>query len=71
METESVTKWFQQETLILSEISQSPKDKYHVLCLICGNQHTKHTQQKHINSTRENNGKMKNNGCIWHVSIPT
>ena len=28
--------WMELETLILSEVSQKEKDKYHVISLICG-----------------------------------
>ena len=28
--------WLELETLILSEVSQKDKDKYHVILLICG-----------------------------------
>ena len=28
--------WMQLETLILSEVNQKEKDKYHVLSFICG-----------------------------------
>ena len=28
--------WIQLETLMLSEISQKEKDKYHMISLICG-----------------------------------
>ena len=31
-----VTIWMNLENIILSEISQSEKDKYHVISLICG-----------------------------------
>jgi len=30
------TTWMELEYIILSEISQSKKDKYHVISLICG-----------------------------------
>ena len=30
------TAWMHLESVILSEISQSEKDKYHVVSLICG-----------------------------------
>ena len=30
------TTWMQQEIIILSEISQKEKDKYHMMSLICG-----------------------------------
>ena len=28
--------WMQLETIILSEVSQKEKDKYHMISLICG-----------------------------------
>ena len=28
--------WMEQETVILSEVSQREKDKYHMMSLICG-----------------------------------
>ena len=28
--------WMKQETLILNEVSQTEKDKYHMISLICG-----------------------------------
>ena len=31
-----VTAWMDLESIMLSEISQSEKDKYHVISLICG-----------------------------------
>ena len=31
-----VTVWMDLENIMLSEISQSEKDKYHTLSLICG-----------------------------------
>ena len=31
-----VTVWIDLENIILSEISQSEKDKYHMISLICG-----------------------------------
>ena len=31
-----VTAWMDLENIILSEISQSEKDKYHLISLICG-----------------------------------
>ena len=30
------TIWMELETIMLSEISQSEKDKYHMISLICG-----------------------------------
>ena len=30
------TKWMELEILILSELSQKKKDKYHMISLICG-----------------------------------
>ena len=32
----SVTVWVDLESIMLSEISQSEKDKYHTISLICG-----------------------------------
>ena len=32
----SATTWMQLEIIILSEISQKEKDKYHMISLICG-----------------------------------
>ena len=32
-----VTTWIDLESIMLSEISQSEKDKYHMISLICGN----------------------------------
>ena len=31
-----MTAWIDQESIMLSEISQSEKDKYHMILLICG-----------------------------------
>ena len=31
-----VTTWMDQETIMLSEISYSVKDKYHMISLVCG-----------------------------------
>ena len=31
-----VTVWMDLENIMLSEISQSEKDKYHIISLICG-----------------------------------
>ena len=31
-----VTFWMDTENIMLSEISQSEKDKYHVISLLCG-----------------------------------
>ena len=31
-----VTVWMDLESIMLSEISQSEKDKYHMISLICG-----------------------------------
>ena len=31
-----VTTWMDLENIMLSEISQSEKDKYHIILLICG-----------------------------------
>ena len=31
-----VTAWMDLENIMLSEISQSEKDKYHMISLICG-----------------------------------
>ena len=31
-----VATWMQLEIIILSEVSQKEKDKYHVISLICG-----------------------------------
>ena len=31
------TAWMDLETIMLSEISQPEKDKYHMISLICGN----------------------------------
>ena len=31
-----VTAWMDLEIITLSEISQSEKDKYHIIALICG-----------------------------------
>ena len=33
--------WMELECIMLSEISQSEKDKYHMISLICRNQETK------------------------------
>ena len=30
------TTWMDLETVILSEVSQTQKDKYHMISLICG-----------------------------------
>ena len=32
----SATTWMDLETIILSEVSQTEKDKYHTISLICG-----------------------------------
>ena len=32
----SVATWMDLETITLSEVSQTEKDKYHVILLICG-----------------------------------
>ena len=32
----SAATWVELETLILSEVSQKEKDKYHMISLICG-----------------------------------
>ena len=34
--TPFATTWMQLEILILSEVSQKEKDKYHVIAFICG-----------------------------------
>ena len=31
-----VTTWMDLESIMLSEISQTQKDKYHIISLICG-----------------------------------
>ena len=31
-----VTAWMDQENIMLNEISQSEKDKYHMISLMCG-----------------------------------
>ena len=31
-----VTEWMDLQSIMLSEISQSEKDKYHIISLICG-----------------------------------
>ena len=36
-----VTAWMDVENIMLSEISQSEKDKYHMISLICGSYRTK------------------------------
>ena len=36
-----VTSWMELESIMLSEISQSEKDKYHMISLKCGIQRTK------------------------------
>ena len=35
--TPFVATWMDLETVILSEVSQTEKDKYHITLLICGN----------------------------------
>ena len=30
------TAWMELESIMLSEISQSEKDKYHIISLVCG-----------------------------------
>ena len=32
-----VATWMDLESILLSEVSQTEKDKYHVILLICGN----------------------------------
>ena len=32
----SAATWMQLESLILSEVSQKEKDKYHIISLVCG-----------------------------------
>ena len=34
--TPFATTWMELETLILSEVSQKEKDKYHMISLLCG-----------------------------------
>ena len=31
-----ITSWMDREIIILSEVSQTEKDKYHMISLICG-----------------------------------
>ena len=44
-----VTTWMDLESIMLSEISQKEKDKYHMISLICGIQN-KAKQNKRTNS---------------------
>ena len=36
-----VTSWMDHEDIILSEISQTEKDKYYIILLVCGPKNTK------------------------------
>ena len=40
------TTWMDQEGIMLSEISQTKKDKYHMISLICGIEKTKQTKSR-------------------------
>jgi len=46
--------WMELESIMLSEISQSEKDKYHMISLICG---IKETKQMNMGKKREANHK--------------
>ena len=41
-----MTTWMDVEGLMLSEISQTEKDKYHIISLICGFENKHHTHTK-------------------------
>ena len=47
--TPSAATWMQLEIIILSEVSQKEKDKYHMTSLICGN--LKYDTNEPINET--------------------
>ena len=39
------TTWIELEIIMLSEMSQSEKDKYHMISFICGTEETKQTSK--------------------------
>ena len=39
------TTWMDLEIIILSEVSQTEKDKYHMISILCGIQKKKHTNE--------------------------
>ena len=53
------TMWMELECITPSEISQSEKDKYHVISLICGISETKQRKKERIKKTRLSNTENK------------
>ena len=45
--------WMDLETIMLSEVSQSEKDKYHMILLICGILGTNWTNKQSIDRLRD------------------
>ena len=62
-----VTTWIDLEGTVLSKVSQTEKDKYHMISLICG------IQNKEQNKTEKQAHRYREQiGCCqkweWHVS---
>ena len=52
------TAWMELESIMLSEISQAVKDKYHVISPISGTQSTKQTSKQNITRDIEIKNKL-------------
>ena len=53
-----MTAWMKLERIMLSEISQVVKDKYHMISLISGTQSTKQTWEKNRTTNMEIKNKL-------------
>ena len=53
-----VTAWMNLESIMLSEISQPVKDKYHMISPISGTKSTKHTSEQNITRDIEIKNKL-------------
>ena len=71
--------WMLLEIIILSDVSQIEKDKYHRMSLICGNQNmtemnlfTKQKQtHRHIKQTMVTKGEWEDKLGVWDEQIQT
>ena len=48
--------WMDLEGIMLSEISKTEKDRYHIISLICGIFFKKQKQNKHIDTDKQSSG---------------
>ena len=62
-----VTAWIELESIMLCEISQVAKDKYHMISPICGISSTKHTREQNRTRDLEIKNKLDSDqkGVVW------